>query len=45
VDKALITSCPFDLEKLIVFPHKARDGDVPLRLLKQPKPTFILETQ
>lgn len=42
-DTRLIALCPFEIDKLMVFPHKARDGDVPLKLLKKPKPDYIIE--
>jgi hypothetical protein len=42
-DKTLITNSIFDMGNLLVFPHKARDGDVPLRLLKIQKPDYVFE--
>ena len=39
----LIALNPFDMDKLIIFPHKSRDGEPPLKILKKPKPDYIFE--
>ena len=42
-NEELIALNPFDMDKLIIFPHKARDGEPPWKLLKIPKPDYIME--
>lgn len=44
-DKTLIALNAWDLDKLNVFPHKARDGEPPVKMLIKPNsPEFMLTT-
>ena len=40
-DKTMIDLSPFSLERMVVFPHKFREGDVPLRLLIRPEIAYL----
>lgn len=44
-DKSLVKLNPFNTEILTVFPHKAKDGEVPLKLLVEPKVEYITNIQ
>ena len=41
----LLDPSPFALDSVRTFPHKFREGDIPLRLLKVPKIEFIIDSQ
>lgn len=36
-DKRLVALQPYNMEKLMIFPHKARDNELPIRLFVKPK--------
>lgn len=40
-DKKLVLLQPFNLEKIMIFPHKARDGEIPIRLFNTPKIDYL----
>jgi len=42
-DKSLIECQGWKLDPLTVFPHKAREGEVPLKLLKIPKVDYMMK--
>jgi hypothetical protein len=33
---------PFKVDVLTIFPHKARDGEIPLKLLNTPKMEYMV---
>lgn len=40
-DKSLVIFQPYNIANLTIFPHKARDGEVQLNLLKTPKLEYL----
>ena len=42
-NESLVDMCPFDLDKMNVFPHKYRDGEPPLKLLLEPEEQYMVE--
>ena len=42
-DINLLNSTPFDIAAVKYFPHKAREGEIPLKLLKEERLEILLE--
>ena len=42
-DIRLLDTSPYRLESLLYFPYRNREGEIPLKLLKIPKLSFLLE--
>ena len=43
-DINLLNSSPFRIESVKYFPHKAREGEIPLRLLKEERLELLIES-
>lgn len=41
LDKSLIEFSGWKIDPLAVYPHKAREGEVPLKLLRIPKVEYL----
>ena len=42
-DISLLDTSPYRLESMIYFPYRSREGDMPVKLLKNTRLSFLLE--
>ena len=42
-DKKLLEASPFRMEAMKYYPYKMREGEIPFKLLKVPKPEWLIK--